>query len=187
MTSAVARSSVVCIDHFYSVYKRQGVKGLVLRTKSLYILTMQAVGGRQAPPQALGPAVARASDGLPRIIPREHRRRIRNGDVFILRLWLSWFSIYRVLTFPGRLKLNTITDPGVVMSDSLIREMLTFMRPFCDTFLGVREGEMLKRLRPPTFFTLSKSTPVLVGKGRKVSSSPEGIIEAAYALKNSDV
>lgn len=75
---------------------------------------MQAVGGmRLASAHSLGCAVARASDGLPRVIPAESRRRIRQGDNFHLRLWVSWFSIYRVLQIPGKLKLETITKPGV--------------------------------------------------------------------------
>jgi len=188
MTPAVARSAVVCLRHFYSIYKLQGVKGLVLRTKSLYILTMQAKGGKQAVSQDLGPGIALSSDGLPRIIPREHRRRIREGDVFILRLWLSWFSIYRVLDFPGKIKLNTITDPGVVFNKIIVYEMLDAVRVFCSAVLQFKvEGAAKPHLPEIKFFPLSKSTPVLKGKDRKVSSSPMGILTAAYSLKGSNV
>jgi hypothetical protein len=119
MTSGVARSAVVCMATFQRVYRHQGLRGLVILTKSLYVLTMQAMAGRQAAPQALGPGVARSRSGLPRIIPRQHRARIRNGDRFLLRLWLSWFSIYRILEIPGKLKLETITQPGRALSNSL--------------------------------------------------------------------
>jgi hypothetical protein len=48
---------------------------------------MQAVGGMQIPSaQRLGCAVARSSDGLPRVIPSQSRQRIRQGDIAHLRL-----------------------------------------------------------------------------------------------------
>lgn len=119
MTSGVARSAVGYMSYLQRVYRCQGSVGVVILTKSLYVLTMQAMAGRQACPQDLGPGVARARSGLPRIIPRQHRSRIINGDRFLLRLWLSWFSIYRILEIPGRLKLETITQPGVALSNSL--------------------------------------------------------------------
>lgn len=94
--------------------------GVIVKTKAWYVLTMQATAGMKIPSaQALGPSVARTRSGLPRVIPRVVRDRIRSGDKFLLRLWVSWFSIYRVLDMPGRLKLGTITDPGVVISASL--------------------------------------------------------------------
>jgi hypothetical protein len=81
---------------------------------------MQAVAGMKIPStQALGPGVARTRSGLPRVIPAVIRDRIRRGDTFLLRIWLSWFSIYRVLDMPGKLKLGTITEPGVAFRDSL--------------------------------------------------------------------
>lgn len=87
LTGALARSAVVAVREFHRIYRSQGYRGLVLRTKSMYILTMQSVGGsRISSTQVLGPAIARDGSGLPRCIPRDHRRRIRAGDVFILRL-----------------------------------------------------------------------------------------------------
>lgn len=105
--------------YYQRVYRSQGLRGLVILTKSLYVLTMQSVAGNLVASQALGPGVARSRDGLPRLIPRQHRARIRAGDRFLLRLWLSWFSIYRILEIPGALKLETITQPGVAISNSL--------------------------------------------------------------------
>lgn len=81
---------------------------------------MQAAGGMRIPAaQQLGCAVGRSSDGLPRVIPAVSRQRIRQGDRAHLRLWVTWFSIYRILVIPGNLRLNTITDPGLPWSDAL--------------------------------------------------------------------
>jgi len=159
MTGGIALSAVVAMRHFYGIYKHQGVKGLVLRTKSLYILTMQAHGGYITPSQALGPAIGRNGSGLPRVIPKEHRLRIRNGEVFYLRLWLSWFSIYRILTYPGRLKLNTITDPGVVLSNSLLREFVRLLPGWFRRFGFSTVGSALPGLPEVSFSLLLKSTP----------------------------
>lgn len=51
---------------------------------------MQAVGGHKAQnPRLLGVVVGRDRSGIPSVIPAEHRKRIRQGDRFILRMWLS--------------------------------------------------------------------------------------------------
>jgi len=108
---------------FYKLARLQGRRGLVMYTKNCYVLTMQAVGGhRLHATHSLGMSVKRDRSGIPKIIPRVHRSRIRQGDKAILKMWLSWFSIYRVLTFPSYLKLNTITDPGRDLSP-LVKEM----------------------------------------------------------------
>jgi hypothetical protein len=38
------------------------------------------------------------------------------GEVAVIRFWLSLFGLYRVIEFPGALKLKTITNPGVDIS-----------------------------------------------------------------------
>jgi hypothetical protein len=51
--------------------------------------------------------------GLPRYIPLRDRRLILSGkSPFVLRWWLTLFSVYRVISIPGKLKLGTITDPS---------------------------------------------------------------------------
>lgn len=190
MTSALARSAVVAVRHFYSIYSSQGVRGLVLRTKSMYIMLMQSVGGVCAAPQDLGPGVARSADGLPRVIPKDHRRRIRAGDRYILRIWLSWFSIYRVLVFPGQLKLSTISDPGVEFSRRFLFEMLRMIPLFGSNVLGYSSVGAAKRKLPPIrFFHVNRSTPVLasVKMRRKISTSPLAIIGGIYSLRFSEV
>jgi len=77
----------------------------VIFLKAQYVNLQQTLGG--LPLKDLGPLKCRFSRnniGLPRIIPSIHRRRIRQGDMAVIRLWLSLFSIYRVFTFPYILK-----------------------------------------------------------------------------------
>jgi len=113
-TSAMIRLAVVYMRTLQRVYRHEGISGVVIKTKAWYVLTMQAVGGMRIPSaQQLGCAVSRTSYGLPRVIPSQSRKRIMQGDRKHLRLWVTWFSIYRVLQMPGKLKLSTITTPGV--------------------------------------------------------------------------
>ena len=58
-----------------------------------------------------GAAVA-MSGGVPSVIPKDHRKLIRSGDSRVIRFWLTLFGLYRILPFPGKMKLSTITDPG---------------------------------------------------------------------------
>jgi hypothetical protein len=52
-----------------------------------------------------------AKSGLPAIIGLRHRRSIYSGSLIIVRLWLTLFSIYRIIKIPVVPKLKTITDP----------------------------------------------------------------------------
>jgi hypothetical protein len=114
-TRAVARSAVYFVRVLRKIYLSEGYPGLVIKTKAWYVLTMQSTGGMRIPAaQQLGCAVARTRSGLPRVIPSEIRKRINQGDRVLLRIWVSWFSIYRVLAIPGTLKLKTITAPGLL-------------------------------------------------------------------------
>jgi hypothetical protein len=100
-----------------------GPKGTVKYLKACYVLLMQGVGGMKIrSTQSLGIAVSRSSDGLPRIIPRLQRQLIRGGNAKAIRIWLSFFSLYRVIEFDSKASLSTITAPGKVISSSLLVE-----------------------------------------------------------------
>lgn len=99
------------------LYRRLGGKGLAMYLKTCYVLLQQSIGGYiTAPFQISKMNVARTRSGIPRIIDRRDRALIRQGDVTIMRLWLSLFGLYRVLDFRGTLKLHTIIAPGVDLS-----------------------------------------------------------------------
>jgi hypothetical protein len=51
------------------------------------------------------------TSGLPRIIPLVDRRSILSGNTFVIRYWMTVFSIYRVISVEGKLNLTTITAP----------------------------------------------------------------------------
>jgi len=53
----------------------------------------------------------RFTNRLPRIINVQDRLLIKAGHVSVIRFWLSLFNLYRILSMPGKLKLETITNP----------------------------------------------------------------------------
>lgn len=172
---------------------------VIIYTKTCHILLMQSMNNMKVPPQLLGAAVARTKRGIPRIIPRLQREALRKGDSMLLRIWLSWFSIYRVLESKPTLKLSTITDQGPANLSLIITEMSQLIPAFARTFLKIGEGELLARLGPISYLRLTKASPVAVGlkknsviagllykKGSIRSSSPLGIVlSAAYITRSS--
>jgi hypothetical protein len=126
-TGVQVRSIAYGLRVFSRVACNSGVRGLVIMTKTCYVLLQQSLGGFKIQDVGeLGVRVSRTESGIPRIIPAEARERIRAGDVRVIKLWMTLFSIYRVLEFPGKLKLSTITDPGKDIANIIpdVREFL---------------------------------------------------------------
>ena len=62
----------------------------------------------------------RTNKGIPRIIPAHVRKLILvDRHIPSIRLWMTLFGLFRILEFPGKLKLSTITDAGVDLSKIL--------------------------------------------------------------------
>lgn len=62
-----------------------------------------------------------ATCGLPRFIPiRDRRLMLVNGSPSVIRWWLTLYSVYRVISIPGQLKLSTITDPMTVLASGVL-------------------------------------------------------------------
>lgn len=113
MTPSWVKVTRVFVHGSFQIMKKQGIKGLVKYLKSCSVLLQQSVGGHVLKDVgALGPRVSRTLRGLPRFIPAVQRQSIRKGDVRTVRLWMSFFALYRVLKYEGKLDISTITDPG---------------------------------------------------------------------------
>jgi len=109
-----ARAAVVFSRLLYKLWKSGGVRFAVLYCKSCSVFLMQYAGGmtRVADSGAHGARVSLTRKGLPRCIPVTHRKRIESGDTQVIKIWVSLFSIYRVLSYPGKPKLSTIVNPS---------------------------------------------------------------------------
>lgn len=67
--------------------------------------------------------------GIPQIIPGTLRSSIRSGDLVNVRGVLSMLSVYRVLLIPGKLKVESITDPFKGQSATLPKyELMQVLR-----------------------------------------------------------
>lgn len=187
----------------YKLYKGGGLKYVVLYLKACSTLLQQAVGGqRLLATQSLGCAVTRTKSGLPRIIPAHHRTRILRRERDVVRLWLSLFNLYRVIEIPGKLKLSTITAPGVEIASNIWLEVRGFLPVFAaklaefapEATLVSEAARPDHRLFKPEFqaspFMIAKSSP----STRAVdtdhawrSTSVAGIINSAVLLQKDNV
>jgi hypothetical protein len=129
------------------------------------------------------------------MIPSLHRKRIRNGERLVIRLWLSLFSLYRILDIPGKIKLNTITDESTAKPE-FIKGFTKFVNTFwgglsilfgrkglaiLDAYARGGPGYMIRALEA-TPALLSKSAPILTDAAFYVkiaSTSPLSILLAA--------
>lgn len=147
VTGGVSRSWILQLATFAKfaaqLGRRQGVKGLVLYLKTAQVLLMQNLSGSKARfnSRKVGKvAIAVASDGLPRVIPRFARDGIRRGSKETLRLWLTFFGLYRILKFVGKPKLETILAKGTPFSRQFRNEWFAFARtgflPMISEFWG---------------------------------------------------
>jgi hypothetical protein len=94
--------------------KRHGITYTVKYLKACQLAVQKAIAGqplsslRELEPDLPLPRLTKS--GLPRIIQLRDRSAILGGGYSVIRLWLSFFSIYRVIKAPFKTKLNTITD-----------------------------------------------------------------------------
>lgn len=168
-----------------------GNRGVAIYLKACHVLLMQAHAGHIIKStRPLGAAVARSSDGYPRIIPSQVRRQMRAGNHDLVRFWLSLFSLYRVLTFPSRAKFHTITTPGVTpwLESRLAEEIKYFFQS-----INVAPAMVQKGLKEAPIKTMIyKSSPAVAGLSKqleawKYSTSYLGVQQAAVSLYNSPV
>lgn len=172
--------------------KNQGVRGACLYLKAASVLFQQSIGGSILHDAGrLGPRVGRRGTGLPSIIPDQMRKRIRGGDKVAIRVWFTLLSIYRVLEFPGRVKLSTITEPGLDISSmrgDVYRAAYAIGGPM--TALRIDEMEVKPRAIPKSSGTTDAELVYGIDAKRKVvatmqSTALASLVSAAKALQSS--
>jgi len=163
--------------------KHQGLKGLVVTLKMLNTSLAQSIA-RDLNSFPATPRVRRGQLGLPTIIPVLHRRRIALGDPVIISYWFTLFSLYRVIEFPGKLSLSSITDSGKDLS-----RFLPDWSRFCGRF-WIKLAQFQPKLRkdlsqdPSTLLTRFQVSPFLIPRSTPtndlyLSSSPFGVMASA--------
>lgn len=103
--------------------------------KACCVLLQQSSGGQRiSATQDLGCAVARTQgSGIPRIIPAVMRKSIRLGEPWTIRVWLTFFQLYRVIEIPGKLKLSSITATSA-MDLGFLRGWILFLNEWLPIF-----------------------------------------------------
>lgn len=132
---------------FYKIYHKQGLKGLVLYLKACSVATQQSLGGYIVADSAkFGKCrISRTNRGLPRIIPRDLRTQIRASDLRVIRFVLTVLAFYRLMEFPGKPDLSTITAPSKA-SDEALSELERYYKPFVKAFI-IDRGFTLNRMK----------------------------------------
>lgn len=127
------KASIVFARFAVALTKSQGQRGLAMYLKAANLILIRSVSGKKLlNSRDGGMAVAVSHGGLPRLIPASHRARIKGGDLSVIRLWLGLFTLYRVLVFRGKLKIDTIIKPGVEIPESLMLSWRGFVN---ETFI----------------------------------------------------
>lgn len=86
LRSSMVRIIYVFARYVHQLYVHQGTSGVVILLKAQHVHLMQVLAGYTPvePPHKV--RFSTCGDGLPRCIPLVHRKRIRSGDVLIIRL-----------------------------------------------------------------------------------------------------
>nr|UJQ92521.1 MAG: putative RNA-dependent RNA polymerase [Mitoviridae sp.] len=171
-TLARVRSILVFITNCNRVYRTQSMKGLVLWLKANTVVLQQSLGGfRLKDLTPLKMRVKRNRAGLPRLILSEDRAKIRAGNHKVVKFYLTLFNLYRVLEFPGQLKLSTITQgfKGNPLRNN-IRQMVYSSIPLFIALVLQQAGGLILKTRGIETPSIFKSGPA-VGL-RSVSTNP---------------
>lgn len=119
----------------HKIGSTQGPEGLVKFLKAAGVSLQQALGGHLERDAAkLGARISRTRSGLPRFIPVTYREMIRQGDPRAIRLSLTLINIFRVIEYPGTLKLETITAASTA-NESLTRFLTGLIPLFVKLFV----------------------------------------------------
>jgi len=85
----------------------------------LRLLQHFMAGSPTSTPQKDGEVRVKSRRGLPTIIPGSLRLLIEAKEPNVIRVISTILSIFRIIKYPGQLKLQTITDPFKGMSSTL--------------------------------------------------------------------
>lgn len=128
--------------YLFVMSNRHGITYTVKYLKACQLAVQKSVAGqklkslRDLEPDLPLPRLTKS--GLPVIIKLRDRSAIRSGASSVIRMWLTFFAIYRVIESPLNPKLSTITDPFKGNPDYL-RELIDRVP------LGMRVFEVFER------------------------------------------
>lgn len=202
---SVVKVVITTLATYHRLYKHGGMKYLVIYLKACSSMLQQVLGGQRL--HDLGPfgaRVGRTHSGIPSIIPALQRARIRSGCTWTIRFWATLFGLYRILEFPGRVNLSTITKEyggdhlmTYEFNQFVFNHFIHVLKKLFHTngtvtdALWNEEGdgplEFMKGLRAKPFL-ISKSGPSVRGSSipsGAQSTSPASILASAHTWLHS--
>jgi tRNA pseudouridine-54 N-methylase len=153
------------------IYKTQGAPGLVKRLKASSVIYQQSLSKYNVPD--ISPRIARSKSGLPAIIPAEHRKLILQDDVATSKMWSTLFSIFRDISYPGTLKLSTITNSNNM--NPCIYELWNYVPYFTKLFF-IAESDKVLTMKSP--FSITTSSPQSSSQDGTFSTHPDSIMRS---------
>jgi hypothetical protein len=123
---------------------------------------------KQIEPTLNFPRLSRS--GLPVIIGTADRRAISAGSTSTIRLYLSLFGLYRIISAPSQLKLNTITD---VFSGNLL-----YLEALSDGSYGTWFRDLLPKGLPKMELEAKEYIPIMKASPNGEMSWRAAVIEA---------
>jgi hypothetical protein len=213
VTGPRVHAIVILLRKVSKIGQKQGIKGLVIYLKACSVLLNQALGNHKIKDSGqLNCRVSRTNLGIPRFILAQDRKRIRLGDITLLKFYASFFAMYRVLDFPGKLKTASIEDPfkGDMEKAS---GLLIFVPHFISALnipkifgvdmraIRLRYGQFADQFVPkmPAYdwlmneyqgrldLWIAKSAPGTHREGAQVSTHPIIMIRSAITIAKSDI
>lgn len=183
-TPSITRVVFVLLRGYYRLYRRNGMKFLVLTLKTQHVQLMQAMAGNPVLDSALiaKVRVSKSGSGYPRVIPRIHRKMIKAGNVNLAKIYLSLFSLYRVLSFDSVTSLKTIIEPGIELNQDFLKEWKETTKWFLDR-TGWEPDQFRKALGPAKPFLISKGSPIVRWTTEVNSTSFLGVAKGALSLR----
>lgn len=122
--------------YLFSMYRKHGDTYTVKYLKACSLAISKSIGKEKLESlRVLEPDLALprlTSSGLPKFIPSRDRRLILGGSVPVIRFYMTLFSVYRVISIPGKLKLETIIQAPTVSEDSIVKvadQLLKIINP----------------------------------------------------------
>lgn len=111
----VIKAIYVMVSSSRRIVRKNGLGFLARQLKSTSLFVYHYVSSTTKPSfinsGTFDPRISLTKSGIPRWLPKYFRVRIREKDPATIRIVLTFCNLYRVIPYPGKLKLTTITDP----------------------------------------------------------------------------
>lgn len=126
---------IVLFSRFKRIQDKNGLGYLAKYLKACHIYVMQYVSHSTKhsfiTSVTYGPHVSLTASGIPRILPNYLRCLIYRRDPMSIKITLSLLNLYRVLPYPGKVNLQTITEAS---NAKFPKGMLDYMPQFWSAF-----------------------------------------------------